>query len=408
MMLANLKIYLLIVVELMLIEGVLVFADATHRSADREVGQLSRIYQEEEIYIVYHALDETVAYGGENAEGGITALDFFFLQERFAQEATLQFYIYDSVTVYEDGTFDTLYLVWGSDSFFEGVFGKEPGSLGRNRGVYGLRAGELLSNREAMLIPGKGKSVNQGRGWDSLSGILPAESIQYIEIEGEEYQLEPLDLDVGIPTSFIGTKIDSANCLFLPIAGRPEGWGQTNVGTMLSVSSDDFRRAPELVQEMISLLYDRHGGKFSYQYSNVLNDYLNRLDDIFEETDLFSFIARVCLCVAVFGITGVMTVLVRRRRREYAISYALGARKWNICLELLLEVFFVTGTGGVLGCMAGFLLTTLQLQGTVQIRFTPLCMATPVVLAFLIPLLTGFVVIPDISATDPIESMKSE
>lgn len=103
-----------------------------------------------------------------------------------------------------------------------------------------------------------------------------------------------------------------------------------------------------------------------------------------------------------------MTILIRKRRKAYAISYAMGAHKWNICMELLFEVFVVCGAGSVLGCLLGFLLTCMQTQSAFQVHFSLVCVSVPVLIALLIPVLTGVVILPEVNAVNPVETMKSE
>lgn len=392
---ANIRIYFWIVVELALITGVLVLADATHRSADREIRRLSEIYREQEIYIRYSSRDGGLVPGEQDA-CGITLEDFFFLRERYPDQAAFQYYVYDHLHLYEDGVFEDIYLVWGTEQFFEKQFGKGRMDFGSLAGYMGPDVGALLSGGDARVSSRPGMEVSRGSQPYSLM------------IGGAEYRFELLDVDGMIPVSRADVEIDSSRCLFLPIEERPGDWGQTNLGTTLSVCFDDFGEAPELIQEMISLLIDRHEGEFGYRYSDVLSDYVSRTDDILDEIDLFSFIAKVCLCVAVFGITGIMTILIRKRRKEFAISYAMGARKLNICMELLFEVFMVCGTGSALGCLLGLLLTCWQTQSAFQVRFSFACVSVPAVLALLIPLLTGSVILPDVNAVNPVETMKSE
>lgn len=391
---ANIRIYFWIVVELALITGVLVLADATHRSADREIRRLSDIYREQEIYITYSSMGGG-SVPGERAACGITLEDFLFLREKYSGQAAFQYFVYDNFDLYKDGIFQGMYLVWGSEEFLEKKLGGRM-AFGSQAGYMGQDAGVLLSGGGENVFSRSGTEVGIGSRPDSLL------------IGGAEYRFEILDVEGMIPVSRAGAELDGSRCLFLPIEERPGDWGQNNASTTFSVCFEDFREAPGLVQEMIALLMDRHEGKFSYRYSDVLNDYISRVEDMLDEIDLFSFIARVCLCVAVFGITGIMAILIRRRRRSYAVSYACGARKWNICAELLSEVFMVCAAGGILGCLLGFLLICCEIQSAVQVHFSLSCVSVPALLSLLIPLLTGIVILPDVDAVNPIETMKSE
>lgn len=68
----------------------------------------------------------------------------------------------------------------------------------------------------------------------------------------------------------------------------------------------------------------------------------------------------------------------------------------------------VCGTGSVLGCLLGFLLTCLQTQSAFPVQFSAGCVSVPVLLSLLIPLFTGIVILPDVNAVNPMETMKCE
>jgi putative ABC transport system permease protein len=120
-------------------------------------------------------------------------------------------------------------------------------------------------------------------------------------------------------------------------------------------------------------------------------------------------ISSIGLLVGGIGVMNIMLVSVKERTREIGIRKALGARSADILKQFLFEAVFLTGTGGVLGIIIGFLIA-LAVKAA-----TPLpASVTPwsVVLGFLVSVSVGlfFGIFPARKAArlDPIISLRYE
>jgi putative ABC transport system permease protein len=118
-------------------------------------------------------------------------------------------------------------------------------------------------------------------------------------------------------------------------------------------------------------------------------------------------IAALSLLVGGIGIMNIMFVSVKERTQEIGIRKALGAKRWVIMAQFLLEAVIIAVIGGSIG----LLLTTL-LVGVVKKFFVASLSLELVLIALLVSVAVGIVsgIVPanQASRQDPIEAMRYE
>jgi macrolide transport system ATP-binding/permease protein len=72
---------------------------------------------------------------------------------------------------------------------------------------------------------------------------------------------------------------------------------------------------------------------------------------------LLASIAAISLLVGGIGIMNIMLVSVTERTREIGLRKAVGARRWDILSQFLIEAVVISAVGGVIGIILGWLIT---------------------------------------------------
>jgi putative ABC transport system permease protein len=116
------------------------------------------------------------------------------------------------------------------------------------------------------------------------------------------------------------------------------------------------------------------------------------------------------LLVGGIGVMNIMLVSVTERTREIGIRKALGARKFDITFQFLMEAMALTGLGGVLGILFSIAMTLLV--GVLVPSLPSVVPPWAVVAGFSVSVMIGlfFGVWPAMKAAklDPVEALRYE
>ncbi|MCD6192561.1 MAG: ABC transporter permease [Candidatus Aminicenantes bacterium] len=120
---------------------------------------------------------------------------------------------------------------------------------------------------------------------------------------------------------------------------------------------------PETMDQIITVLRKRR--KVPFDQPNDFAIYTQQtILDLYNQLTGAAYLVMIAissigLLVGGIGVMNIMLVAVKERTREIGIRKAIGARAGDILRQFLIEAVFLTGTGGALGVLLGFLIAFL-------------------------------------------------
>jgi putative ABC transport system permease protein len=126
-------------------------------------------------------------------------------------------------------------------------------------------------------------------------------------------------------------------------------------------------------------------------------------------TSFLGFIAAIALVVGGIGVMNIMLVSVTERTREIGLRKAVGAKRWNIMSQFLVETLTLTLLGGVLGIGVGWLIAFIvRAANLIKAQVTPQAIAIAFAVTAVVGLLSGLYPAYRASRLNPIDALRYE
>ena len=136
---------------------------------------------------------------------------------------------------------------------------------------------------------------------------------------------------------------------------------------------------------------------------------------------LLTFIGFLTLGIGGVGLMNIMLVAVTQRTREIGVEKALGARKRHILVQFLSEAMAITFTGGLLGVVAAYLISTIigslplfsafaedAKDADIHLHIDPtILLLSTIILAF-VGIVSGMLPAIKAARMDPVEALRYE
>lgn len=175
----------------------------------------------------------------------------------------------------------------------------------------------------------------------------------------------------------------------------------------LTVAVEESADIFQVQQAVHDLLLSRHGIE-DFQIRNMESIIQSVSETQNTMTLLLGSIAAISLLVGGIGVMNIMLVSVTERTREIGVRMATGARRANILQQFLTEALLVSALGGVLGVVAGLLVTSLLGKLGTPVVFSPFPVILAFSCAFLTGLLFGFLPARKAARLDPVVALAAD
>jgi putative ABC transport system permease protein len=241
-------------------------------------------------------------------------------------------------------------IVFGNKNANTQIIGTTPNYLEVRK--YSIRAGKMFTAGDD---EGRQRVAVVGNTVLSNLGLTTPEALvgEQVRIRGTQFTV----IGVLAPKGQANAFQDPDDQILIPIQTarfRVNGSDRLQSISALAQSEDEI---PAAMADIQHVLRRRHrlpqGSPDDFQIRNQ-SDILATTQETTEVmTYLLSGIAAVSLLVGGIGIMNIMLVSVTERTREIGIRKALGATKFNILLQFLIEAVVLCTLGGIAGIALG-------------------------------------------------------
>lgn len=223
---------------------------------------------------------------------------------------------------------------------------------------------------------------------------------QIIDVASHKYSV------IGVIASRGSTfGIDFDNSIYIPFTSAQKQFGIDRLNTIY-VSANSAEEVSDVQKKATALLKKRLSeDEFTVQTQEQTLSTISQITGVL--TLALGGIAAISLIVGGIGIMNIMLVSVTERTREIGLRKAVGAKPKDIRNQFLIEAVVLSGMGGIIGIILGFLLSLL-----ISRFFTTTVPLWSVLLSFGFSMLVGviFGVAPAIRAArlNPIQALRYE
>lgn len=224
----------------------------------------------------------------------------------------------------------------------------------------------------------------------------------YIKLNGQKFKI------VGILTQTEGGEEGTSDdTIIIPytVAQR-----LTRAGSVSTVylRATDHNNTEKVVEDTEKLLYSLYENE---DYYNVMSQEA-MLETLNSVTDtmmvVLGGIAAISLVVGGIGIMNIMIVSVTERTREIGIRKAIGAKRFNILSQFLIESLMITGAAGIIGILIGCgIITIIDKLGIVSAVYSVEWMLISFISSLSIGVLFGMFPAYKAAKMDPIMALRA-
>ena len=243
--------------------------------------------------------------------------------------------------------------------------------------------------------PAVGEYVKLNELWCHVIGIVAPQLAPESDVSG--IRTEDMNNLVYAPLNSVLYRLEDS-----------QSWLKDEIDGMYLhlVSADTSVTDAEVVRGILNSSH-HDAGDFSVIVPAELLAQQKRTEQLFNT--VMVAIASISLLVGGIGIMNIMLAAILERTREIGVRRAIGARRWDIIRQFVIEATLISFAGGLVGVVLGFAMSQLiaWLAG-----WSTVVTISSILLAFLVSISVGLIfgIYPAVKAArlDPVEAIRYE
>lgn len=184
---------------------------------------------------------------------------------------------------------------------------------------------------------------------------------EYVSIGDQQFMVTGVLGERFIRRRGAGKAIAGENALeymnrrvFIPISTMIHKVSPQQQINRIEVKAVSTESAQELRQKLENIILNMRQGRSIFIVTSAKEQLDTMRQNSLIFTAIFVLIAVVSLFVGGIVIMNIMLASVKERTREIGVRIAIGARRWDIFVQFVIQTILITLSGGVLGIILGF------------------------------------------------------
>ncbi|MEX0934542.1 MAG: ABC transporter permease [Candidatus Saccharimonadales bacterium] len=200
-----------------------------------------------------------------------------------------------------------------------------------------------------------------------------------------------------------------SSSMFIPFeVGKDIAGGVANI-IEINATATSTEVLDDTVEEIKAVITANHGGEEDFTVLTQ-EQFVEVFDTIFGSVAAFiAAIAGISLLVGGIGVANIMLVSVTERTREIGIRKAVGANRFHIMMQFLIEAIVLSLVGGALGVAMAFGMTSvIAAQADISAIFTPFAFILALGVSIGVGVIFGIAPAIKAARKDPIQALRYE
>lgn len=291
--------------------------------------------------------------------------DYKVIKNEYGKDLNILYVVKKKLIYTTDNKLSEIHLLFVSDEFFNIIYPSKKFSNFNhmNNVLFGSNAKDVTKNGK--LVEGE-ENWYQSLDVNNNKIIIennPYDMVNMSKLYSEQInktKIVLLDRDIYGTNGNQNLGISLDNAIIIPIERNLIGVDNifAKDGSINLIASIKFKDASingKILPDILNYLQNVH--KQQYTFANSIQLYINQTQSLLELCKIVNLLTVVCIIIVMIGITGLMLLMVSKRKKEIALSIAIGATLKQLYFETIFEIIIIIGIGGIIGIIvSNFLL----------------------------------------------------